>query len=107
KIEASLELRTTVVKTLLGADWVVALFADAGNVWLGPRNPGTREGRFRLDTFPGEIGVGAGLGLRLAWDYLIVRLDAAYKVHDPRRQGEFMPDGLGKPVLQFGIGHTF
>ncbi len=107
KIEASVELRTIAIRNLLAADWVLALFADAGNVWLGPRNPGAPEGRFRAHTFAGEFGVGAGFGLRLAWDYLIVRLDSAYKVHDPRRQGRFMPDGFSEPVLQFGIGHTF
>ncbi|NNF04258.1 MAG: BamA/TamA family outer membrane protein, partial [Rhodothermales bacterium] len=107
KLEASIELRTTLIRSLLDADWILALFVDAGNVWLGPRNPGGPQGRFRIDEFPGEIGVGSGFGLRLAWEFLIVRLDAAYKVHDPRRQGEFLPDGLSEPVLQFGIGHTF
>lgn len=107
KIEMSAELRTTVIRSLFAANWIVALFADAGNVWLGPRNPGNPDGRFRFDEFAGDLGVGAGFGLRLGWDYLIVRLDAAYKVHDPQRRGEFLPDGLGKPVLQFGIGHTF
>jgi len=107
KIEMSAELRTTVIRSLFAANWIVALFADAGNVWLGPRNPGNTDGRFRFDQFVGDLGVGAGFGLRLGWDYLIVRLDAAYKVHDPQRRGEFLPDGLGKPVLQFGIGHTF
>lgn len=107
KIEAGVELRTTVIRSLLDADWILALFVDAGNVWLGPRNPGGPRGQFRIDEFPGEIGVGSGFGLRLAWEFLIVRLDAAYKVHDPRRQGELMPDGFSEPVLQFGIGHTF
>ena len=107
KLEASAELRTVVIRKLLSADWIFTLFADAGNVWLGPRNPGTDDGRFRMDSFMGDVGVGAGFGLRLGWDYLIVRLDAAYKVHDPRRRGDFMPDRLRDPVLQFGIGHTF
>lgn len=107
KLEASVELRTTAVRNLLAADWVIALFVDAGNVWLGPRNPGASDGRFRAGTFVEEFGVGTGFGLRLAWDFLIVRLDSAYKVHDPRRQGQFLPDRLSEPVLQFGIGHTF
>ena len=107
KLEMSAELRTTVLRNLFSANWIVALFADAGNVWLGPRNPGNADGRFKFDQFVGDLGVGAGFGLRLGWDYLIVRLDAAYKVRDPQRKGEFFPDGLRKPVLQFGIGHTF
>ena len=107
KIELSSELRTTVMRSLFSANWIVALFVDAGNVWLGPRNPGNSDGRFRFDQFVEDFGVGGGFGLRLGWDYLIVRLDAAYKIHDPIRKGEFLPDGMKKPVLQFGIGHTF
>jgi len=107
KLEGSAELRVTALQSFMEARWIVALFADAGNVWTGPRNPGSGAGQFRLRTFAGELGVGAGFGLRLAWDFLIVRLDTAYKVHDPRRQGEFLPDDFNKPVLQFGIGHTF
>lgn len=107
KLEASAELRTVAIQRLFSADWIFTLFADAGNVWLGPRNPGTDAGRFRFDSFAGDLGIGAGFGLRLAWEYLIVRLDAAYKVHDPRRRGDFMPDRFRDPVLQFGIGHTF
>ena len=107
KLEASAELRTIVLQRTLSADWILALFADAGNVWLGPRNPGAADGQFQLDSFVGDLGVGAGFGLRLAWDYLIVRLDAAYKVHDPRRRGQFFPDRFRDPILQFGIGHTF
>ncbi len=107
KFEASAELRTVVIRRLLEADWIFTLFADAGNVWLGPRNPGVDDGRFRFDSFMGDMGLGAGFGLRLGWEYLIVRLDAAYKVHDPRRRGDILPDRFREPVLQFGIGHTF
>ncbi len=107
KLEMSAELRTTVLRSLFSANWIFAMFVDAGNVWLGPRNPGNSDGRFRFDQFAGDLGVGAGFGLRLGWDYLIVRLDAAYKVHDPQRRGDLLPDGMRKPVLQFGIGHTF
>ena len=108
KLEASLELRTTFAENALGADWVAALFVDAGNVWFGPRNPGPPEGRFRFDRFYRQIGVGAGVGLRLAWDYLILRLDAAYKVHDPLAPGRgLFTRNLRRPRLHFGIGHAF
>lgn len=107
KLEGSVEFRHAVIRGLFAADWVLALFVDAGNVWFGPRNPGTSKGKFHVDNFIGELGVGAGFGLRLAWDYLIVRLDVAYKVHDPVRQGEILPDDFNDPVLHFGIGHTF
>ena len=112
KLEASVELRQRLIRNLLAADWVAATFVDAGNVWFGPRNPGfavtahDEDGRFRVPDFAGEIGVGAGIGLRLVWDYLIIRLDAAYKVHDPATTG-LLPDGMRSPVIHFGIGHSF
>jgi outer membrane protein assembly factor BamA len=107
KLEGSLEWRQTFIQELFAARWIMALFADAGNVWFGPRNPGSEKGRFHVGEFLGEVGVGAGFGIRLAWDYLIIRFDFAYKVHDPLRRGELLPDGFRRPVVQFGIGHTF
>ena len=113
KFETSIELRQTLIRNLLAAEWLSTLFVDAGNVWFGPRNPGfgtglaqSDDGRFRFPGFLQEFGVGSGIGLRLAWDYLIIRLDMAYKVHDPARIGLF-PDALRDPTIHFGIGHTF
>ena len=114
KLEGSVELRGTFLRNVLAARWISVLFADAGNVWFGPRNPGfAREdgggpsGQFALASFPGEVGVGTGVGLRLAWDYLIARLDLAYRVYDPQRPGDILPRGLRRPTLHFGLGHAF
>ena len=121
KLELSLELRHTMLERALAARWIGVLFIDAGNVWLGPRNPGfessralpafnrrpAEAGRFNLGSFYRELGVGAGLGLRLAWNYLILRLDLATRVYDPTQQLGFFPHGLNHPMLHFGIGHTF
>lgn len=107
KLEASVEHRQVLIRGLFEADWSLAAFVDVGNVWSGPRNPGPELGRFRFDRFYRQLGVGSGLGIRLGWDYLIVRLDLAFKVHDPLRSGEFLPYGLSDLVPQFGIGHTF
>lgn len=115
KLEASAELRSTLLRNALTAEWILAFFADAGNVWFGSRNPGFRNldaaaptGRFAFDSFYKELGVGSGVGLRVAWEYLIVRFDLAYRVYDPARPdaGAF-PNGLRAPTPYFGIGHTF
>lgn len=108
KLEGSIELRTTLLRDVLAANWVGATFIDAGNVWFGPQNPGSAAGRFEFDDFVSEIGVGTGIGIRFVWDYLIVRFDLAYRVHDPipQQQGLF-PDALRRPQLHFGIGHAF
>ena len=70
---------------------------------LARRAEAGADGYFRLDTFYRELGVGAGLGLRLAWEFLVVRFDLATRLHDPA------PHEREGVVLQphFGIGHTF
>ncbi len=111
RIEASAEARRVVVPLLFGAEWIAAGFVDAGNVWFGPRNPGLpdaperRDGRFRVPAFARQIAVGSGGGLRIAWQYLVVRLDAAVRVADPADAGAF-PDGV-RPTLHFALGHSF
>lgn len=107
KLEGSVELRNTMLRQVLAADWILTFFGDAGNVWLGPRNPGNPDGKFRLDSFYKEIGVSGGFGLRFAWDYLILRLDLAYRVYDPALDGGFVSNTFRSPRLHFGIGHAF
>ncbi len=113
KLEFSAELRQVLFRRVFAATWIVTPFIDAGNVWFGPRNPGIEvesrgqaDGRIRPARVFEEMGVGSGIGLRLAWEYFIARLDFAYKVHDPAT-GDFFPRPLNKPRLHFGIGHTF
>jgi outer membrane protein assembly factor BamA len=60
-----------------------ALFADAGNVW-SLSNLDIREGaRFAFDRFYKEIAMNTGIGLRLNFDYFILRLDSGFKIHNP------------------------
>ena len=107
KLEASAEARLTFLRRFLGADWQLALFADVGNVWFGPRNPGDEGGRFRFDQFYNELGVGGGYGLRIGWEYLILRFDLGHKVHIPGTDSGLFPEGLGSPLFHFGIGQAF
>lgn len=71
-----------------------AIFIDAGNVWLWKSETvdknsdgfgtGTNDdGVFRLKTFPREIALGSGFGLRFDFSFLVLRVDLAYKVVDP------------------------
>lgn len=130
KLETSVELRTTFLRNILAANWVGATFLDVGNVWFGPRNLGfgeealtdapsddltpsrsaslTRSGRFRNFSSLTEIGVGGGMGLRIEWEYLILRFDLAYRLRDPSpRNDDVFSDSFGGPLLHFGIGHAF
>ncbi|MEF8865619.1 MAG: BamA/TamA family outer membrane protein [Salinibacter sp.] len=124
KLESSIELRTTLFQSVLAARWIGATFLDVGNVWFGPRNPGFgrtdagrdaprrpgdgRDGRFRGLGALLDVGVGGGPGLRLEWQYLIVRLDLAYRLNDPSpRNDDVFGDNFSGPLLHFGIGHSF
>lgn len=96
----------------------MALFVDIGNSWvIGPDQ--TRPGAdFRFDRFYKELAVGTGIGLRMDFDFLVIRLDLATKAIDPAEpDGERWvldnisfrsPFGIkGQTVLNFGIGYPF
>jgi len=122
KLESSIELRTTLLQRLLAARWGGAAFLDVGNMWFGPRNQGFgdtaaegargiadgRDGQFDgLDSLL-DVGVGGGVGLRLEWEYLVVRLDLAYRLRDPSpRNDDIFADRFSGPLLHFGIGQAF
>lgn len=96
----------------------MALFIDAGNSWMIGYDAARPGADFRYDRFYKEIAVGAGLGLRMDFDFLVIRLDLATKAVDPAKpEGErwvfdnisfARPFGVrGQTVLNFGIGYPF
>ena len=108
KLAAFFEVRQLLLRNVLSTNWVLAYFADAGNIWNGPRSDFS-DGKFRADSFYNEIAVGSGLGLRLDWEYVIFRIDMAWRVHDPA-----VTDGMARgwfnapnSYIHFGIGHSF
>jgi outer membrane protein assembly factor BamA len=119
KIEANAEYRFGVYKF-----FKMALFADAGNVWFTPFNKiRSPDGTFAFKTFYKQLAVGAGIGIRLDFNFFVIRLDAALKLHNPvRPEGErWFKDLLYAktetdvprfnilkvPVYQIGIGYPF
>lgn len=60
----------------------MALFADAGNIWLINEDSSRPSGKFSKD-FMSEIAVGAGLGMRLDFSILVLRLDLAMPLRIP------------------------
>src|SRR5690606_22906 len=59
-----------------------AVFADAGNIWLVNEDPDRPGAKFSKD-WMSEIAVGAGLGLRLDFSILVLRLDLAMPLRIP------------------------
>jgi outer membrane protein assembly factor BamA len=84
-----------------------AVFVDAGNIW-SLKDTGLGD-QFRFNKFISQMGVGAGLGLRMNIAFVTFRLDAAYKIHDPNRPigNRFVLGETWKPVLNFAFGYPF
>lgn len=105
KLAGFMEYRQTFLENFLSTNWGLALFSDFGNTWYGPRSRLGRvdAGEFKINEFYKQIAVGSGFGLRIDWEYVILRIDAAYRVHD-LQQGWF---NVGDRYIHFGIGHSF
>ena len=86
-----------------------AFFVDAGNIWGTDKD--NELTLFKFSDFYKELGIGSGFGLRLDLTYLIIRLDLAYKIHDPSYplgdRWQFDNFNILKPRLAFGINYPF
>jgi len=106
KLEWNAEYRAKIYKLIEGA-----IFVDAGNIWLRKPDPFRPNGEFELKRFYKEIAIGAGLGLRLNFDFFIVRLDAAIPLRDPgfpeNERWRFSNLDPKRINLNFGIGYPF
>lgn len=85
KIEANLEYRFPIFPNFLGFKLDGATFLEAGNVWnikdLAFLYP---QGQFKFDSFYKELAIGTGAGIRMDLSFLVLRLDAGLKLHDPQ-----------------------
>ncbi|EON75952.1 outer membrane protein [Lunatimonas lonarensis] len=95
-----------------------AFFIDAGNSWNFQEDPSREGADFQIDRFYKEIAIGTGIGLRMDFDFLVLRLDMGIKAYDPARsEGERLildklsfnrPFGeRGQQVFNIGIGYPF
>jgi outer membrane protein insertion porin family len=78
KVEGNIEYRFDIVRFLKGA-----VFVDAGNIWLLTEDPQRPGGQFNWDTFLRELAVGTGLGLRLDFQFFILRFDVGVPLRKP------------------------
>ena len=103
KLEANVEYRFPMFWKVEGA-----LFVDAGNVWTFKQDD--PKSKFDLDTLGDSIAMDWGLGLRVNLNFLVLRLDAAKKLHDPALQKWLGPDDWrkkGSGAIHFGVGYPF
>ncbi len=95
--------------------WLVdgAAFIDAGNIWTIRNYEEQPGGQFRFDTFWKQIAVSYGLGLRLNFNYFILRLDGGMKAINPaysdaKRHYPIIHPKFGRDFsLHFAVGLPF
>ncbi len=78
KLEFNLEHRFPIVSIFKGA-----IFADAGNTWLSKANASLPGGEFHPKEIFKELGIGAGLGIRIDLSFFVIRFDMATPIRKP------------------------
>lgn len=88
-----------------------ALFVDAGNIWTIHNYDNQPGGMFHFNGWLQQMAMSYGLGLRLNFNYFLIRIDMGMKAHDPARDRDHWP--LIHPKwgrdhsLHFSIGYPF
>ena len=113
QLEGNIEYRFS-LGSVFGIKFKSALFSDIGNIWNWTpidNTPAAVGSNFQLNSFYNQLAVGAGTGLRVDFNYFLIRLDWAYKIKDPQRQVDkskwFYNLSLGSGQFQLGINYPF
>ena len=109
KLDINVEYRTKLFWKFNGA-----LFVDAGNIWTIRDYEDQPGGQFAFDTFWEQIAVAYGFGLRLNFDYFLLRFDFGMKAVNPSYTsdgGEHYPlvnPDIGRDLtFHFAVGLPF
>lgn len=115
QLEANAEYRFPIGRPL-GIKVNGALFTDIGNIWyMKKADDRPAEEVFKLSRLGKDIAIGAGGGLRIDFDFLVVRFDYSYRVKDPSPalsdsafQNKWFSYSFFKGAqFQLGIGYPF
>jgi outer membrane protein assembly factor BamA len=82
QLEANVEYRFP-IGTPFGIKINGAFFTDIGNVWFLKSVAGPSEEVFNFKRLAKDIAIGAGGGLRVDFDFFVIRFDYSYKIKDP------------------------
>lgn len=74
-------------RTKLFWKFELASYIDAGNIWTIRAYEDQVDGNFDFSRFYKEIAVSYGLGLRLDFDFFLLRLDTGFKAYNPQERG--------------------
>ena len=83
KLDLNLEYRAHLFWKFGGA-----LFLDAGNIWTLRNYEEQPGGQFRLERLLKDLAVSYGLGLRLNFDFFIIRFDLGMKAVNPAYESD-------------------
>lgn len=83
KLDLNMEFRTFLFWKFYGA-----AFIDAGNIWTLRKYDEQPGGQFRVDSFYKQIAAAYGLGIRLNFNYFILRFDMGMKAINPAYSNE-------------------
>ncbi|MCD7972077.1 MAG: BamA/TamA family outer membrane protein [Candidatus Azobacteroides sp.] len=93
--------------------WLFQLagYIDAGNIWTIKSYESQPGGVFKFNEFYKQIAASYGLGLRLDFNYFLIRLDTGIKAYDPGLPNDpwvmFKPKFSRDFALHFAIGYPF
>lgn len=93
--------------------WVLELgvFIDAGNIWTIHNYENQPDGMFHFNKFYKQIAASYGLGLRMNFNYFLLRFDLGMKAHNPAQGVEPWPlihPRWGRDrSFHFSVGYPF
>ena len=108
KLDLNAEYRTDLFWKLRGA-----FFIDAGNIWTLRAYDEQPGGQFRWNEFYKQIAVAYGLGVRLNFDYFVLRFDMGMKAINPAYETKEEHYAIIHPrlsrdfVFHFAVGLPF
>ena len=107
KLDFNMEYRAHLFWKLNGA-----LFVDAGNIWTLRNYDDQPGGQFNLRDFWKQLAVSYGFGVRLNFDYFILRFDFGMKAINPAYTGRdqypiIQPKLKRDLTFQFAVGLPF
>ena len=108
KFDLNLEYRTKLFWKFNGA-----AFIDAGNIWTLRSYDEQPGGQFKFSEFYKQIAVAYGLGIRLNFDYFVLRFDMGMKAVNPayddsREHYPFLHPNLSRDFsFHFAVGLPF
>ena len=93
--------------------WVIegGLFIDAGNIWTIREYENQPGGAFHFNSFYKEIALAYGAGIRLDFDFFLLRFDLGMKAHNPAKDQErwpiIHPNWKRDATFHFSVGYPF